>query len=176
VRVDVFVYRLYVYDRCHAQASRRKSSGSIARRDLLLHVEQLSDAVERCQGLRPFPPRQAYRYLEQAQRLKTAGPANRSQTGIHCQTSTEPGSARAHVCCGQGLSIRRGCQRALLALLPRGRGLGEPKPIRQRALQLEYRFDRLLPDKLTHVYQLLVPDSASQSDAILRKSPIQRQE
>ena len=25
-------------------------------------------------------------------------------------------------------------------------------------LQLEYRFDRLLPDKLAHVYQLLVPD------------------
>ena len=30
--------------------------------------------------------------------------------------------------------------------------------IRQRTLQLEYRFDRLLPDKLAHVYQLLVPD------------------
>src|SRR5207249_5694568 len=37
-------------------------------------------------------------------------------------------------------------------------GVGESKPIRQRALQLEYRFDRLLPDKLAHVYQLLVPD------------------
>jgi site-specific DNA recombinase len=34
----------------------------------------------------------------------------------------------------------------------------EPKPLRQRTLQLEYRFDRLLPDKLAHVYQLLVPD------------------
>jgi RNA-directed DNA polymerase len=31
VRVDVCRIRLYVYDRCHAQASRRKSSGSIAR-------------------------------------------------------------------------------------------------------------------------------------------------
>ena len=36
--------------------------------------------------------------------------------------------------------------------------MGEPKPIRQRTLQLEYRFDRLSPDKLAHVYQLLVPD------------------
>jgi hypothetical protein len=36
--------------------------------------------------------------------------------------------------------------------------VGEPKPSRQRAVQLEYRFDRLLPDKLAHVYQLLVPD------------------
>ena len=36
--------------------------------------------------------------------------------------------------------------------------MGEPKPIRQRNLQLEYRFDRLLPDKLAQAYQLLVPD------------------
>ena len=36
--------------------------------------------------------------------------------------------------------------------------MGEPKPIRQRTLQLEYRFDRLLADKLAHVYELLVPD------------------
>ncbi len=36
--------------------------------------------------------------------------------------------------------------------------MGEPKTNRQRALQLEYQFDRLLPDKLTQVYQLLVPD------------------
>ena len=36
--------------------------------------------------------------------------------------------------------------------------MGEPKPVRRRALQLEYRFDRLLPDKLAQVYQLLVPD------------------
>jgi hypothetical protein len=36
--------------------------------------------------------------------------------------------------------------------------VGEPKPSRQRTLRLEYRFDRLLPDKLAHVYQLLVPD------------------
>src|SRR5450432_36977 len=39
-----------------------------------------------------------------------------------------------------------------------GEGVDEPKPIRQHTLQLEYRFDRLLPDKLAHVYQLLVPD------------------
>ena len=30
--------------------------------------------------------------------------------------------------------------------------------IRQRTLQLGYRFDRLLSDKLAHAYQLLVPD------------------
>ena len=38
--------------------------------------------------------------------------------------------------------------------------MAERKPVRQRALQLEYRFDRLLPDKLAQVYQVLVPDQA----------------
>jgi hypothetical protein len=36
--------------------------------------------------------------------------------------------------------------------------VGEPKPSRQPTLRLEYRFDRLLPDKLAQAYQLLVPD------------------
>ncbi len=36
--------------------------------------------------------------------------------------------------------------------------MGEAKSSRQRTLQLEYRFDRLLSDKLAHVYELLVPD------------------
>jgi hypothetical protein len=36
--------------------------------------------------------------------------------------------------------------------------VGEPRSTRPRTLQLEDRFDRLLPDKLAHVYQWLVPD------------------
>ena len=36
--------------------------------------------------------------------------------------------------------------------------MAEPGPVRQRALHLEYRFDRLLPDKLAQAYQVLVPD------------------
>ena len=35
--------------------------------------------------------------------------------------------------------------------------MGEPKPARLLALQLEYRFDRLLAEKLAQVYQALVP-------------------
>src|SRR5215831_13160100 len=31
-------------------------------------------------------------------------------------------------------------------------------PERQRALRLEYQFDRLLAEKLAHAYELLVPD------------------
>ena len=40
--------------------------------------------------------------------------------------------------------------------------MGEPKSSWHRALQLEYRFDRLLADKLEQVYQLLVPDRRQQ--------------
>ena len=37
-------------------------------------------------------------------------------------------------------------------------GVAEPKPVRTRALAWEYRFDRLLPEKLAQVYRVLVPD------------------
>src|SRR5260370_13197046 len=46
--------------------------------------------------------------------------------------------------------------------MPNRRAIRRCEAIRQRALQLEYRFDRLLPDKLAHVYQLLVPDRRQQ--------------
>ena len=36
--------------------------------------------------------------------------------------------------------------------------MAERKATPRHALQLEYRFDRLLTEKLTQVYQLLVPD------------------
>jgi hypothetical protein len=39
-------------------------------RDLLLHVDQLSDAVDQLGRDCSISPRQAYRYLEQAQHLK----------------------------------------------------------------------------------------------------------
>ena len=39
-----------------------------------------------------------------------AGPAKRSQTGIHRQTSAQPGPARPHVCCGQRIVYQRGGQ------------------------------------------------------------------
>ena len=36
--------------------------------------------------------------------------------------------------------------------------MAEPKPVAARTVQMEYRFDRLLPDKLAQAYHLLVPD------------------
>ena len=45
--------------------------------------------------------------------------------------------------------------------------MAEPKPASRRALQLEYRFDRLLPDKLAQVYQALVPDKRWSTGGVL---------
>lgn len=52
--------------------------------------------------------------------------------------------------------------------------MAEPKPVSTHRLQLEYHFDRLLPDKLAQVYQLLVPSRrraiggvSSESDSTL---------
>jgi hypothetical protein len=39
-----------------------------------------------------------------------------------------------------------------------GEVVAESKPPKPRTLQLEYRFDRLLSEKLAHAYQVLVPD------------------
>jgi len=36
--------------------------------------------------------------------------------------------------------------------------VGEPKRTRHHTLKLEYRLDRLLPEKLAQAYQLLVPE------------------
>ena len=41
---------------------------------------------------------------------ETAGPAKRSQAGIHRQTPTQPDPARAHVCCGKRIVHQRGGQ------------------------------------------------------------------
>src|SRR5882724_1906802 len=48
-------------------------------RDLLLHVDQLSDAVEQLARDCSISPRQAYRYLEQAQRLKQPVPPSEAK-------------------------------------------------------------------------------------------------
>ena len=93
-------------------------------RDLLLRVEQLSDAVEQLAQDCSISPRQAYRYLEQAQRLKQ--PILPSETKL-AFTVKLPRSLVLRVrafATAKGLSISEVVSRALLALLPRGRGRG----------------------------------------------------
>ena len=48
-------------------------------RDLLLQVDQLADAVEQLARDCSISPRQAYRYLEQAQRLKQPVPPSEAK-------------------------------------------------------------------------------------------------
>jgi hypothetical protein len=53
------------------RASESQKAGRLNRaRDLLLRVDQLSDAVEQLAQDCSISPRQAYRYLEQARHLK----------------------------------------------------------------------------------------------------------
>ncbi len=93
-------------------------------RDLLQHVDQLSDAVEQLAQDCSISPRQAYRYLEQAQQLKAPVPLGEAKLAF---TVKLPHSliqrVRAYATTKR-LSISEVVSRALLALLPRGRGRG----------------------------------------------------
>ena len=120
VRIDLCRMRLYVYDRCHAPARPRRPSA----RELLLHVDQLSEAVEQLAQNCSISPRQAYRYLEQAQQLKQPVPPSEAKLAF---TVKLPHSLVRRVrafAAAKGLSISEVVSRALLALLPRGRGRG----------------------------------------------------
>jgi hypothetical protein len=93
-------------------------------RDLLQHVDQLADAVEQLAHDCSISPRQAYRYLEHAQRLKQ--PVQPSEAKL-AFTVKLPHSLVRRVrtfATAKGLSISEVVSRALLALLPRGRGRG----------------------------------------------------
>jgi hypothetical protein len=93
-------------------------------RFLLRQVDQLSDAVEQLTQDGSISPRQAYRYLEQAQQLKGPIPPSEAKLAF---TVKLPQSliqrVRAYATTKQ-LSISEVVSRALLALLPRGRGRG----------------------------------------------------
>src|SRR6202049_247922 len=93
-------------------------------RELLRQFEQLSDAVEQLARDCSISPRQAYRYLEQAQRLKQPVPPSEAKLAF---TVKLPQSLIRRVrafAAAKGLSISEVVSRALLALLPRGRGRG----------------------------------------------------
>jgi hypothetical protein len=92
--------------------------------DLLRHVDQLSDAVGQLAQSCSISARQAYRYLEQAQRLKQPVPPSEAKLAF---TVKLPHSLIRRVrafAAAKGLSISEVVSRALLVLLPRGRGRG----------------------------------------------------
>jgi hypothetical protein len=93
-------------------------------RSLLRQVDPRSAAVERLAQDCSISPRQAYRYLEQAQQLR--GPVSPGEAKL-AFTVKLPHSliqrVRAYATTKR-LSISEVVSRALLALLPRGRGRG----------------------------------------------------
>ena len=93
-------------------------------RVLLQQADQLSDAVEQLVQDCSISPRQAYRYLEQAQQLKRPVPPPEAKLVF---TVKLPHSLIQRVrtyAATKRLSISEVVSRALLALLPRGRGRG----------------------------------------------------
>src|SRR6266705_3157714 len=108
-------------------------------RDLLLHVDQLADAVEQLVQDCSISPRQAYRYLEQAQRLKQPVPPSEPKLAF---TVKLPHSLVRRVrtfAAAKGLSISEVVSRALLALLPRGRGRAETSSATEPAVGISIR-------------------------------------
>ena len=91
-------------------------------RVLLRQFDQLPDAVARLARDCAISPRQAYRYLQQAERLKAPVPVSESKRAF---TVKLPRSLIQRVrlyASGKRISISEVVSRALLALLPRGRG------------------------------------------------------
>jgi hypothetical protein len=93
-------------------------------RDLLLEAGQLSDAAEQLARDCSISPRQAYRYLEQAQHLKQSIPPSEAKLAFTVKLPHTLVRGVRTFAAAKGLSISEVVSRALLALLPRGRGRG----------------------------------------------------
>jgi|SRR5450432_604285 len=93
-------------------------------RHLLRHVDQLSDAAEQLAQDCSISPRQAYRYLEQAQGLNQPVPPSEAKLAFTVKLPHSLVQRVRAFAAAKGLSISEVVSRALLALLPRGRGRG----------------------------------------------------
>jgi hypothetical protein len=93
-------------------------------RDLLRQFDQLSDAVDQLAQDCSISPRQAYRYLEQAHLLKEPLPPSETKLAFTVKLPRSLVQRVRTFAAAKGLSISEVVSRALLALLPRGRGRG----------------------------------------------------
>ena len=128
-------------------------------RTLLRRFDQLPDAVEQLAQDCSISPRQAYRYLQQAQRLKEPVAVSESKLAF---TVKLPPSLIQRVrlyASVKNLSISEVVSRALLALLPARARAWLSEASRLELFSLEYRFDRLFEEKLAQVFQVLVPEN-----------------
>jgi predicted DNA-binding transcriptional regulator YafY len=105
-------------------SSSQKSERLNRARVLLQKVDRLSDAVEQLAQDCSISPRQAYRYLERAQRLKSPIPPSEAKLAFTVKLSHSLIQRVRAFAAAKGLSIGEVVSRALLALLPRGRGRG----------------------------------------------------
>src|SRR6266851_339350 len=77
-------------------------------RELLRHVDQLSDAVEQLAHACSISPRQAYRYLEQAQRLKQPVPPSEAKLAFTVKLPHSLVQRVRTFAAAKGLSISEG--------------------------------------------------------------------
>jgi hypothetical protein len=91
--------------------------------------------------------------------VETAAPAQRSQTGLHGQTSTQPGAARPHVCRGQKIVDQRGGHPSI-ACAAAARTRAWVSRNQFGAALCNWNIDSTVccQTRVAHVYQLLVPD------------------
>jgi len=93
-------------------------------RKLLRQFDQLPEAVDRLARDCAISPRQAYRYLQQAQRLKQPIPVSEAKMAFTVKLPRSLIQRVRQYASARGLSISEVVTRALLALLPGGRGRG----------------------------------------------------
>jgi len=93
-------------------------------RTLLREFDQLSDAVEQLAQDCSISPRQAYRYLQEAHRLKEPLAVTEPKLAFTVKLPPSLIQRIRLYASVKDLSISEVVGRALLALLPRGRGRG----------------------------------------------------
>lgn len=93
-------------------------------RGLLRQLDQLPEAVELLAQDCSISPRQAYRYLQQAQDLKAPVPLGEPKLAFTVKLPHGLIQRVRRYATAKKLSISEVVSRALVALLPRGRGRG----------------------------------------------------
>jgi predicted HicB family RNase H-like nuclease len=102
----------------------RKAERLNRARELLEQVDQFSEAVGQLAQDCSISPRQAYRYLEQARQLKEPVPPGEAKLAFTVKLPHSLVQRVRTFAAAKGLSLSEVVSRALLALLPRGRGRG----------------------------------------------------
>jgi hypothetical protein len=93
-------------------------------RELLQRFDHLPDAVAQMVQDRGVSPRQAYRYLQQARRLKQPVPVSDTKVAFTVKLSQELVRRVRSLANTTGLSLSEIVSRALLAVLKQRRGRG----------------------------------------------------